>query len=80
VEQLVDIPTELVWDYREPPADQAWRLQRIAEWFPAFGRDRSTVALLYAHRTELNVPPEIRSLIELYEEVWREREAAHGPR
>lgn len=74
----VDIPRELVWDYAEPPEDPAWRLQRIAEWFPAFGRDRKTVAQLYARRPELRVPPEVRTLIEIYEEIWQEREASGG--
>lgn len=71
----VEVPPELLWDYREPPADPMWRLQRIAEWFPAFGRERATVAQLYARRRDLRVPPEVRTLIEIYEQVWREREA-----
>lgn len=70
----VQVPPEPLWDYREAPADPLWRLQRIAEWFPAFGRDRATVAQLYARRGDLRVPPEVRALIEIYEEVWRERE------
>ena len=56
----VNVPPELLWDYRVPPEDPLWRLQRIAEWFPAFGRDRATVAQLYARRGELRVPPEVR--------------------
>lgn len=76
----VNVPPELLWDYRVPPEDPLWRLQRIAEWFPAFGRDRATVAQLYARRGELRVPPEVRALIEIYEEVWREREAGGGDR
>jgi hypothetical protein len=73
VESEVPIHPDLVWDYREPPADLSWRLQRIADAFPAYGRDRRTVALLFAHRAELRVPPEQRLLIELYEEAWRRR-------
>jgi hypothetical protein len=76
----VHVPPELLWDYRVPPEDPIWRLQRIAEWFPAFGRDRATVAQLYAHRGELRVPPEVRALIEIYEQVWREREAGGAGR
>ena len=72
--QPIPIPAELVWDYRSPPEDQMWRLQRIAEWFPAFGRDRQTVAMLHENRAELCLPDEVRALIELYEEAWRERE------
>jgi hypothetical protein len=73
--EQVHVPPELLWDYREPPEDPMWRLQRIAEWFPAFGRDRATVAQLHAHRRNLRVPPEVRILIEIYEQIWREREA-----
>lgn len=70
----VEVPRELLWDYREPPADPLWGLQRIAEWFPAFGRDRPTVRQLFTRRDELRVPPEVRRLIEIYEELWQERE------
>jgi hypothetical protein len=78
--ERVEVPPELLWDYREPPEDPIWRLQRIAEWFPAFGRDRATVAQLYAHRRDLRVPPEVRALIEIYEEAWSEREVGGGDR
>jgi hypothetical protein len=70
----VNVPQELLWDYRVPPEDPMWRLQRIADWFPAFVRDRETVAQLYAHREALKVPPEVRALIEIYEQVWQESE------
>lgn len=71
----VAIHPDLVWDYEQPPRDTLWRLQRIADAFPAYGRDRRTVAMLYAHRAELRLEPETRALIEMYEEAWREREA-----
>ncbi len=74
----VEISPELVWDYREPPDDPIWRLQRIAEWFPAFGRDRTTVGQLYEYRDTLRIPPEVKKLIEIYEGIWREREARRG--
>jgi hypothetical protein len=80
VTEVIPIPRELVWDYAEPPDDLLWRLQRIADWFPAFGRDRATVRLLYAHRDELRIPAEVRSLIELYEEEWRARTVTDVPR
>ncbi|MBI5500879.1 MAG: hypothetical protein HY907_11605 [Deltaproteobacteria bacterium] len=73
MEPEVPIDRDLVWDYKEPPADLLWRLQRIANAFPAYGRDRRTVALLFAHRDELRLEPERRLLIELYEEAWRRR-------
>jgi hypothetical protein len=80
VAETLPIPRQLVWDYAEPPDDLLWRLQRIADWFPAFGRDRRTVGLLYQHRDELRIPPEARSLIELYEEEWRRRADDRGAR
>lgn len=70
----VQIHRDLVWDYDDPPADPVWRLQRIADAFPAYGRDRGTVAQLFAHLKSLELRPETRLLIELYEEAWRERE------
>ena len=75
---LVPIARELVWDYAEPPDDLRWRLQRIADWFPAFGRDRRTVRMLYEHRHALRIAPEVRALVELYEEAWQAYEAAGG--
>lgn len=70
----VAIPPELVWDYPEPPADLMWRLNRIARWFPLRGRDRRTVRMLHLHRDELRLEPEVRVLIELYEEMWKARD------
>jgi hypothetical protein len=70
----VPIHPDLVWDYREPPADDLWRLQRIADAFPAHGRDRRTVSLLFARRGALRLQVEQRVLIDLYEEAWRARE------
>lgn len=69
----VDIHPDLVWDYREPPQDPLWRLQRIADAFPAYGRDRRTVELLYQLRAQLRLEPEILALIELYREEWAKR-------
>lgn len=72
----VPIHPDLVWDYATPPTDARWRLQRIADAFPAYGRDRRTVELLYEFRGELDLAPETRALIELYREEWARREAA----
>lgn len=70
----VKLHPDLAWDYDEPPAEPLWRLQRIADAFPAYGRDRITVAQLFATRDALRLRPEIRQLIELYEERWQEHE------
>ena len=55
-----------------------WRLQRIADAFPGYGRDRATVAQLFKNRDRLELKPEIRRLIELYEEMWATREQEQG--
>lgn len=78
-DETVPIHPDLVWDYEVPPRSLLWRLQRIADAFPAYGRDRRTVRALFEHRNELRMPPEVRLLIEMYEEFWTEREEAdHG--
>ena len=70
---MVIVPKELVWDYSEPPADLSWRLQRIADFFPAYGSDRETVGLLFNHLTELDVEEGKSRLIALYNEVWNDK-------
>jgi hypothetical protein len=77
---MVTVPRELVWDYEKAPEDLLWRLQRIGDWFPAFGRDRHTVRELFLHLDALNLPAETKTLITLYEEAWRAREGADVPR
>jgi hypothetical protein len=76
----VDIHPDLVWDYPVAPLDPIWRLQRIADAFPAYGRDRRTVELLHRFRADLRLAPEIEALIELYREAWdaRDREERSG--
>jgi len=37
------VPKELLWGYVEPPNYFLWRLQRAADFFPAYGTDRETV-------------------------------------
>jgi hypothetical protein len=71
----VEIHPDLVWDYPAAPRDPMWRLQRIADAFPAYGRDRRTVELLHRFRDALRLAPEIRTLIELYKEAWDRRDA-----
>lgn len=63
---MVEIPPELVWDYPSAPPDELWRLQRIAEFFPRFGRDRATVVALFGELDSLRIPAEVRQLIILY--------------
>ena len=71
-EVLPYIPPELVWDYKDPPADLLWRLQRIADFFPAYGTDQETVDLLFGHLGDLDIEAGTSQLITLYHEVWHE--------
>lgn len=71
--QTIRIPKELLWDYKEPPDDLIWRLQRIADFFPAYGTDRYTVELLYEYRDQLKIEEGKYKLIGLYKEVWDEK-------
>jgi hypothetical protein len=63
---MIELPRELLWDYQNPPADELWRLQRLADFFPQFGRDRASVRALMRRLPELKVPPEVAELIRLY--------------
>ena len=66
---MIPVHRELVWDYEEPPADELWRLQRIFDFFPQYGRDRQIVAALLARLDELRGPPEAKELVRLYAEA-----------
>ncbi|MCJ7684759.1 MAG: hypothetical protein MUO68_10760 [Desulfobacteraceae bacterium] len=70
---MVIVPKELVWDYSEPPRSLLWRLQRIADFFPAYGSDRETVRLLFDHLSDLEVEEGKSRLIALYHEVWNDK-------
>ncbi len=69
----VRISKELLWDYRTPPANLLWRLQRIADFFPAVGTEKEVVELLFKHRDALKLERGTNQLIALYHEVWREK-------
>jgi hypothetical protein len=66
---MLRVPKEILWDYDEPPEDLLWRLQRIADFFPLYGRERETVALLFTHRNQLKLDDATRALIEEYHRV-----------
>lgn len=70
---MITVPTALLWDYREPPEDLLWRLQRLADFFPRYGRDRETVDLLHENRDRLRLEPATRALIEEYHQAHRAR-------
>ena len=67
---MIDVPARIVWDYAEPPAEEKWRLQRVLDFFPQFGRDRKTVEHLVARLDELRAPPEVKDLVRLYAEHY----------
>jgi len=69
----IDVPDKLLGDYKEPPADGLWRLQRIADFFPAYGTDRETVRLLFEYRDQLRLEEGKYKLIGIYHEVWDEK-------
>ena len=70
---MVEVPKDILWDYDEPPQDLLWRLQRIADFFPLYGRERETVMLLFSYRDRLNLDDATRLLIEEYHRA-RDRE------
>jgi len=70
---VITVPREILWDYREAPEDLLWRLQRIADFFPRYGRDRESVALLFENRDRLRLEPGTRALIEEYLRAHRAR-------
>lgn len=67
------VPKELVWDYVEAPMDFLWRLQRIADFFPAYGTDRKTVEILFDHLGSLELEEGKSRLIAIYHEAWNEK-------
>ncbi|MDA8214545.1 MAG: hypothetical protein M0Z64_04605 [Nitrospiraceae bacterium] len=74
-DKKIHIPPELLWDYKEPPDDILWRLQRIADFFPQYGAERETVELLFEYRDKLKLEEGKYKLIALYKEVWDEKAA-----
>jgi len=74
-EEKVHVPQEILWDYREPPDDLMWRLQRLADFFPAYGADRNTVRLLFEHRDRLKLEPGRYKLIGMYHDAWQKADS-----
>ncbi len=70
--ERVIVPRELLWEYKEAPNSLLWRLQRIADFFPACGTDRNTVRLLYKYRDKLKLEQGKYKLVGVYHEVWHE--------
>ena len=68
---MIRVPKDILWDYHEPPEDLLWRLQRIADFFPLYGRERETIELLYAHRNQLRLDRATKALVEAYYAAWQ---------
>ncbi len=71
---MIAIPPQLLWDYEVAPADELWRLQRVLDFFPEYGRDRRTVSALMARLDELRAPPEVKELVRIYDRHYRTRD------
>jgi len=69
----VEIPKEILWDYKQAPDNLLWKLQRIALFFPAYGTDRDTVKLLFQYRDRLEIEKGKYELIGIYEDVWKNK-------
>ena len=67
---MIQVPKEFWWDNQEPPVDLLWRLQRIADFFPLYGREKQTVELLFPYRKQLKLDDPTRTLIEEYHRAW----------
>jgi hypothetical protein len=67
---MLPLPREIVWDYPAPPEDELWRLQRLADFFPSFGRDRASVEGLLRRLPDLKMPEEVAELIRMYAEYY----------
>ena len=67
---MLELPKAIVWDYKEPPVDELWRLQRVADFFPNYGRDPVSVRELAKHLPELKLPPEVAELVRIYAEYY----------
>jgi hypothetical protein len=63
---VIDVPARLLWDYDSAPEDELWRLQRVIDFFPEFGRDRRTVEALLCQLSQLRAPPEVKELVRVY--------------
>jgi len=66
---MIEVPEDILWDYHRAPEDVLWRLQRIADFFPLYGKDRATIVQLYAHRNQLKLDEATLALIEAYHDL-----------
>ncbi len=69
----IDLPKKLLWDYKRAPSAYLWRLQRVADYFPLYGRDRKTVRALYENLKKLKIDETTKLLIKEYEKAWEKK-------
>jgi len=69
---MIEVPKEILWDYQNAPEDLEWRLQRIADFFPLYGKERATINLLFTHRHKLKLDEATLALIEAYHALLEE--------
>ena len=63
---------KITWDYKNPPKNILWKLQRIADFFPAYGTERETINALFKHRDSLQMEKGKYKLIKIYYEILNE--------
>jgi hypothetical protein len=71
---MIEVPKEILWDYETAPEDIGWRLQRIADFFPLYGNNPATIALLYEHRHQLKLDQATLELIEAYHALLKDED------
>lgn len=69
----IDLPKKLIWDYKKVPKDPFWRLQRISDFFPLYGRDKKTVRALYENLRKLRIDDTTKLLIREYKKAWEKK-------
>lgn len=67
----INLPKDIMWDYKNPPDDYLWGLQRIVDFFPLYGRDKDTVFALYKNIKKLKVEETTKILIKEYHKMFK---------
>lgn len=67
----INLPKDILWDYKKPPEDYMWKLQRIADFFPLYGRDKDTVLALYENINNLRIGKTTITLIKEYYKIYK---------
>ncbi len=66
---------EIFWEYKKIPDKKSIEyLQRIAQFFPLYGRDKETIYELHKNLNILNIPQEKKKLIKVYYDLLKRGE------